>query len=163
MLPSCFACCLHLAQRLTWFPCPATLRWYQVLRLLPALLAPLNLNAALQRQLPRQRQGRSASMAKQRRFFSVVAWSDYPWKQSQNVRDRGIIGTLLETAGNRHGKSGPGITGQPGSPFLIYVLNFQVHKKKEKQLQQQNSITEAISVQPSLAQARLPREAKRQF
>ena len=42
-------------------------------------------------------------------------------------------------------------------------LNFQVHKRNEKQLQQQNSITEAIRVQPSLAQARLPREAKRRF
>ena len=42
-------------------------------------------------------------------------------------------------------------------------LNFQVHERNEKQLQQQNSITEAIRVQPSLAQARLPREAKRRF
>ena len=41
-------------------------------------------------------------------------------------------------------------------------LNFQVHKRNEKQLQQQNSITEAI-VHRSLAQARLPREAKRRF
>ena len=53
--------------------------------------------------------------------------------------------------------------GQQGSQFLIYVLNFQVHKRKENQLQQQNSITETISVQPILEQALLQRETKRQF
>jgi len=68
-------------------------------------------------------------------------------------------GSLVERSDN----SQPWNHGPAGVTICNIWLNFQVHKRNEKQLQQQNSITEAIRVQPSLAQARLPREAKRRF
>ena len=90
-----------------------------------------------------------------------MAWwlGAIPVESSHGTSEYMSTGSLVERSDNNQ----PWNHKPAGVTISKIWLNFQVHKRNEKQLQQLNSITEAIRVHPSLAQARLPREAKRRF